>query len=67
MEVLLLWVGRLAGLVGVALSAWAVYGRLNGWYFVGGFQIGTILQAGMTAMVFGCLCLLLALTARPRR
>jgi hypothetical protein len=67
MEGLLLWVGRLAGLGGVALCAWAVYVRLSGSYFAGGFQVGTILQGGITAILIGCFCLLLALAARPRR
>jgi hypothetical protein len=67
MEVLLRWVGRLTGLGGVALCAWAVYIRLSGSYLAGGFQVGTILQGGMTAILIGCFCLLLALTARPRR
>lgn len=67
MEILLLWVGRLAGLGGVALCAWAVYNRLAGLWFVGGFQIGTLLQGGMVAILLGCLCLLIVLTNRPRR
>ena len=67
MEILLLWVGRLAGLGGVALCAWAVYNRLTGSYFAGGFQIGTLLQAGMGVILVGCFCLLLVLTNRPRR
>ena len=67
MEIVLVWVGRLAGLAGVALCAWAVFNRLTGSYFAGGFQIGTLLQAGMTAILVGCLCLLIALTNRPHR
>ena len=67
MEILLLWVGRLAGLGGVGLCAWAVYNRMTGSWFVGGFQIGTLLQAGMMAILIGCLCLLIVLTNRPRR
>ena len=67
MEILLLWVGRLVGLVGVVLCAWAVYTRLNGLFFAGAFQVGTLLQAGMTAILIGCLCLLVVLTNRPRR
>jgi len=67
MEILLVWVGRLVGLAGVALCAWAVVNRLTGSYFAGGFQIGTLLQAGMTAILVGCLFLLIALTNRPHR
>ena len=67
MEILLLWTGRLAGIVGLALSAWAVFTRLTGAYFSAGFQIGTILLAGMAGMLVACLCLLFVLTERSRR
>jgi hypothetical protein len=67
METLLLWVGRLAGVGGVVLCAWAVAIRVRGSYFAGGFQVGTLLQAGMTAILIGCLCLLVVLTNRSRR
>jgi hypothetical protein len=46
---------------------WAVIVRVRGSYFVGGFQVGTLLQAGMTAILIGCLCLLIVLTRRPPR
>jgi hypothetical protein len=67
MEILLLWIGRLAGLGGVALCVWAAYNRMAGSWFVGGFQIGTLLQAGTMAMLIACFCLLVVLTNRPRR
>ena len=67
MEPLLLWIGRLSGVVGVLLCALAVYNRLTGSFFAGGFQIGTLLQAGMTALLLACLCHLMVLTNRPRR
>ena len=67
MESLLLWVGRVAGLLGVAVSAWAALSRLAGSYFVAGFQIGTLLSAGMTAMLVACICFLMVLTDRVRR
>lgn len=67
METLLLWVGRLAGVGGVVLCTWAVVIRVRGSYFAGGFQVGTVLQAGMTAILIGCLCLLVVLTNRSRR
>ena len=66
MNVLLLWIGRLTGLGGVLLSAWAAYNRIAGSYFAGGFQVGTLLLGGMAAMLIGCLCLLVVLTNRPR-
>jgi len=67
MDTLLLWVGRLAGLGGVVLCVWAVAIRVQGSYFAGGFQVGTLLLAGMTAILIACLCLLVVLTNRPRR
>ena len=67
MESLLLWIGRIAGITGLALSAWAAYARLTGGYYAGGFQTGTLLLAGMTGMLVACFCLLLVLTERSRR
>ena len=67
MDTLLLWVGRLAGLGGVVLCVWTVAIRVQGSYFAGGFQVGTLLLAGMTALLIACLCLLVVLTNRPRR
>jgi len=46
------------------LSAASVVARLVGAYWVGGFQTGTLLQAGIAAMVFGCFCFLAVLTQR---
>ena len=67
MEGILLWIGRIAGIVGLLLSAWAATARLQGSYFAGGFQIGTLLTVGMTGMLIGCFCLLLVLTMRTRQ
>ena len=64
MESILLWIGRIAGIVGLAVSAWAAIARLQGAYFAGGFQIGTLLLGGMTGMIIACFCLLLALTMK---
>ena len=46
---------------------WAVYGRLSGNYYFGGFQVGTLLQAGTVALLVACVCFLMVLTGRPRR
>lgn len=67
MESVLLWVGRLTALAGVLICAWAVYGRLTGNFYFGGFQVGTLLQAGTVSLLVACVCFLLVLTARPRR
>jgi hypothetical protein len=67
MESVLLWLGRIAGLASLILSAWAAYSRLTGAYFAGGFQIGTLLLVGMMGMLVACFFLLLVLTQRKRR
>jgi hypothetical protein len=67
MESLLLWVGRIAGVGSMILSAWAAYARLTGAYFLGGFQIGTLLLVGMMGMLVACFFLLVVLTQRKRR
>ena len=45
------------------MTAAAVLGRLAGHFLVGGFQVGTLMQAGTAAMVFACLAYV-ALIAR---
>ena len=67
MESVLLWLGRIAGLGSLILSAWVAYARLTGAYFVGGFQIGTLLLVGIMGMLVACFFLLLVLTQRRRR
>ena len=66
MDTLLLWTGRLAGAVGMVICALAIVLRVKGDYWVGGFQLGTLLQAGIAAMVIGCFLLLVVLTLRSR-
>ena len=65
METALLWIGRLAGLVGVLACLIAIGTRLTGAFWIGGFQAGTLVLAGIAAMVFGCLAHLVVLTLRP--
>jgi len=67
MESLLLLVGRIAGAVGVLICGWAAVSRLTGGYYVGSFQIGTLLMGGMTAMLVACLCFLAVLTGRLQK
>lgn len=55
------WVSGLAG-AGVCAASGAV--RLTGAFWIAGFQAGTLLQAGMAAMVFGCFCFLAVLVRR---
>jgi hypothetical protein len=67
MGTLLLWVGRLAGIAGVLLCALAVALRFRSVYNVAGFQIGTLLLAGIAVMLVGCLAYLALMVERPRK
>jgi hypothetical protein len=64
MSDLLLLIGRVAGVGGVLLCMGAAIARVGGLYWIGGFQTGTLLQAGIAAMVAGCLCFLYVLVER---
>jgi hypothetical protein len=66
MQALLIWIGRVAGITGVALIGVAIAARLGGAYWLGGFQAGTLLLAGMAATLLACLGYLAALAERPR-
>lgn len=61
---IVLKLGWIAGIAGVLLCIAGVASRLSGAYWLGGFQVGTLLQAGTAAMVFGCFCLLAVLARR---
>jgi hypothetical protein len=63
-EKLLRWIGRLAGLAGVLIFLGAILARLTGSYHVGGFQVGTLLQAGIAVMLVACLSYLALLAER---
>lgn len=67
MQALCKWVARLAGIAGVAAIVLAFLGRLAGAYWLGGFQLGTVLQAGMAATLLACLAYLVALVEVVRR
>lgn len=56
--------GRIMGVVGVLLCMAGVAARIGGAYYIAGFQVGTLLQGGIAAMVFGCLCFLAVLAHR---
>ncbi len=60
----LLKLGWVAGVLGVLICIAGVGFRLAGAYWIGGFQSGTLFQAGIAAMVFGCFCFLAVLTLR---
>ncbi len=67
METLLLWIGRLAGVAGVLIGLAAVLARGSGQYVVAGLQVGTLLQAGIAAMVLGCLGYVASIAERRQR
>lgn len=67
MDKLLLWCGRLVGLFGFLLCLVSGAIRASGAFWIGSFQAGTVLQAGIAALVFGCFCLLLSLTGPAGR
>ena len=66
MQALLIWIGRVAGITGVALIGVAIAARLSGAYWLGGFQAGTLLLAGMAATLLACLAYVATLAERPR-
>ncbi|MGE5116918.1 MAG: hypothetical protein ACM3N6_10560 [Betaproteobacteria bacterium] len=66
MEQLLLWIGRLAGWIGVLVVAAAVAARLTGTWVLGGYSVGTMLQGGMAAMLLACLAYCASLAERSR-
>ena len=66
MNQLLRWTGRISGLVGLLVCIAAVFVRAGGSFFIGSFQVGTMLQAGMAAMILGCLAYLAVLVDGAR-
>ena len=66
MQALLIWIGRVAGIIGIAVIGVAIAARLGGAYWLGGFQVGTLLQGGMAATLLACLGYVAALAERPR-
>lgn len=66
MNELLRWTARIAGLTGAALCAASVLLRVSGEFVVGRFQVGTLLQGGIAAMVLGCLAYLAVLADGSR-
>jgi lipid-binding SYLF domain-containing protein len=67
MQTLLLWIGRIGGLLGVLVCAIAILMRLRGVYNFAGFQIGTLLLGGVAAMVVGCLGYAAAVAERRQK
>jgi hypothetical protein len=66
MNQLLRWTGRISGLIGLLVCIAAVLARAGGSFIIGNFQVGTMLQAGMAAMILGCLAYLAVLVDGAR-
>jgi len=64
MKELLLWLGRLCGVCGAVLCIASLAFRLHGSYLIGGFQVGTLLQAGIAGLAAGSFLLLFVLAQR---
>lgn len=63
----MLLAGRGAGLLGLVICAVAVIGRLAGNHWIGGFQLITLLDAGVAIMVAACFLILWAMTMNSNR
>ena len=63
---LLVWTGRVAGLVGLGTTATAVLMRAMGQWHLGSLQLGTLFQAGVAAMVLGGLAYAAATAERKQ-
>jgi hypothetical protein len=63
---MLIWIGRIAGVVGVLVGIGAVVARAMGLWHVGRMSSGTLLLAGVAAMVVGILAYVAALAERDR-
>ncbi|MEO7854829.1 MAG: hypothetical protein ABIR94_21660 [Rubrivivax sp.] len=64
MNPMLMWTGRVAGCVGAITACAAVLMRAAGMWHVGSLQIGTVLQAGLAAMVLATLAYVAAMAER---
>lgn len=67
MEGLFLLLGRVIGLGGMLLCLFVGVSRLLGHFYMGGFQLAALMQAGVALVVVACFLLLLALSGRARR
>jgi hypothetical protein len=64
MNDLLRWIGRLTGVAGALLCAVAGGVRATGQFWLGTFQLGTLLLGGIAIMLAGCVCMLWVLVSR---
>ncbi len=66
MNSLLMWTGRVAGSIGAITACAAVAMRAAGMWHLGSLQIGTVLQAGLAAMVLATLAYVAAMAERGK-
>jgi hypothetical protein len=64
---LLMWVGRLSGLLGVLLGSAAVAARATGLWRIGDVQVGTVLLGSVAALALGALAYAAAVAERGTR
>jgi hypothetical protein len=55
MHAVLIWIARLTGITGLLVMALAAFALLGGDYWMGGFQVVTILHVGMAVTLVACL------------
>lgn len=67
MDALLVRGGQLVGLLGIVLMFVSAAARLAGHFWIGGFQTGTLMQAGIGAVILGCFLLLWVIAERGSR
>lgn len=67
MDALLLWIGRLAGLLGAAATVVAFGARAAGVWHLGNLQIGSLLLAGIALTSLGALAYVAMLAERSTR
>jgi hypothetical protein len=66
MNGLLIWIGRIAGLLGIGAVACAVALRALGTWHLGNLQLGTLMNAGVAAMVLGAWAYVASIAERDR-
>lgn len=64
---LLIWVGRIAGVLGLLLGATAAAARAMGMWRIGDLQVGTLLLGSIAAMALGALAYAAAVAERGHR
>ena len=66
MDELMLNGGRLVGVLGAILIAIAGAARVAGQFWIGGYQVGTLMTAGIAAVSLGCFALMWVIAGRSR-